>query len=58
MIYHRSVAEVRRNSADITEKMKPENFEHVESKVQVHFKKRPADDTPDCLKPKNMRHLE
>ena len=33
MIYHRSVAEVRRNSADLSEKMKPGNFDHVESKI-------------------------
>ena len=58
MIYHKSVAEVRRSSADMSEKMKPENFDHVESKVKVHFKHKPIDDTPEALKPKNLRYLE
>lgn len=58
MIYHKSVAEVRRNSCDLSEKMKPSSINHVESKIQVHFKQRPIDDTPEGLKPKNLRYLE
>ena len=33
MVYFKSVAEVRRNSQDRKEKMKPEHFNEVESKV-------------------------
>jgi hypothetical protein len=55
MIFHKSVAEVRRSSADLSEKMKPDNFTHVESKVKVHFQKKPIDNTPESLKPKNLR---
>ena len=58
MIYHKSVAEVRKKSTDLSAKMKPENFDHVEAKVKVHFKKKPVDDTPEALKPKNLKYLE
>jgi hypothetical protein len=58
LLYHMSVAEVRRNSCDLSQKMKPSSFDHVESKIQVHFKQRPIDDTPESLKPKNLRYLD
>ena len=38
--------------------MKPENINQVESKIQYHFKERPIDDTPESLKPKNLRYLD
>ena len=57
MIYHKSVAEVRKGSAELRERMKPENYEHIESKVQVHFKKR-VDETPECLKAENLKYLD
>jgi hypothetical protein len=58
MVYHKSVAEVRRRSQDLVDKMKPDNFDHVESKIQHHFKQRHPDLTPESLKPKNLRYLD
>jgi len=58
MIYHKSVVTVRKNSAEMSERMRPQNIDHVESKIKVHFKNRQTDDTPESLKAKNLRYLD
>jgi hypothetical protein len=53
MIFFKSIAEVRKNSADRREKMKPDNIKEVKSKVSVHFKERKVEEIPQAFQTKH-----